>query len=255
MNTVTQAPPKETAVRNIVTCSIATAVAEIATLPICALKTNFQTQNHPGKHFHKNAVHISITQSSIDIYKSRGIKGFYSASIPAVLSQVFSTAGKYTIYRWGTSNGLPTIVSSIGAGLVISVVTHPLDFMRIALQRNDLRQFKNFSNFNPKTLYRGYSKSLVKTIVGSSLFFPIYDFTKSNIDSPVIASMTSAAISTILIHPFDYVKTRNVAGLSWYQGLNPAKYFRGCSLNLLRIVPHFVIVMSLTEYLKTRSIN
>ena len=229
---------KENHITNLIASSFATGIAEISTLPICVLKTNFQTDKQ-----------LAIPHLIRNIYQTRGIKGFYSASIPALSAQIISTSGKYTLYRIGTSNDVPKIISGIGSGVVISVITHPLDFIRIALQRGEgISELMN--NNGLKTFYRGYSKNLTKVVIGSSLFFPIYDFSKSIVDNPIYASMSSAVISTIIMQPFDYIKTRNIAGLKWYQGMNPIKYFKGCSLNLLRIVPHFTIVMTLTEKLR-----
>ncbi len=218
---------------NLVASSAATALAELVTIPICTVKTNYQTRNN------------SIIQTVQNIYKYRGITGFYSASIFAVPAQVFSTSGKYTLYQLGTSYDIPRIPAGILSGLIISSITHPIDFWRISYQRKEKPDFSKGWGI----IYRGYSKSITKVIVASSLFLPIYDFTKDKINNPFLASLTSAIISTVLIQPIDYIKTRNIAGVPWYQGMKPMTYFRGCSLNLLRIVPHFTIVMTVTEYI------
>jgi hypothetical protein len=255
-------------IRNIIASSCATGIAEIATIPICAIKTNYQTKPLEKLPSVKDVVK--------GIYTNKGIKGFYSASLPAMSSQIISTSGKYTLYRFGTANNVPTVIAAIGSGIVVSLFTHPLDFIRVAVQRGD-KIFKGNSHFSQlslieksknyqkhtlevKMFYRGYSKSLTKVIVGSSLYFPIYDFTKKNINkrllvdnslTSLLSSMTSAIISTIILQPIDYIKVRNIAGLPWYQGLNPLKYLRGSSLNLLRVVPHFMITMTLTEKFHT----
>lgn len=217
---------------NLVASSVATGIAELATIPICTVKTNYQTRQTN-----------SIIQTVKNIYKYRGVKGFYSASIFAVPAQVISTSGKYTLYQLGRSYDIPRIPAGILSGLVVSSITHPIDFWRISYQRKEKPDYSK----GIRIFYRGYSKSITKVIVASSLFLPIYDFTKDRINHPFLASLTSAIISTMLIQPIDYIKTRNVAGVPWYQGPNPIIYFRGCSLNLLRIVPHFTIVMTVTE--------
>lgn len=222
-------------INNLIASSCATTCAEILTLPICTIKTNYQTNYQTN--YHKGGIIKTVK----NIYQIRGLKGFYSASIPAISAQVISTAGKYTLYRVGTSNNFPKVLSGIGAGIIVSTITHPFDFLRISLQRDDPIVWES--------IYRGYSKTLIKVTIGSSLYLPIYDIIKSYIDNVFVASLTSAIISTTLIQPFDYIKTRNIAGLNWYQGSNPLIYFRGCSLNLLRVVPHFITVMCLTELL------
>lgn len=218
-------------VNNLVASSVATGLAELITIPICTVKTNYQTRSN------------GITETVKNIYKYRGVRGFYSASKFAVPAQVFSTSGKYTLYQLGRSDDIPPIPAGILSGLVVSSMTHPIDFWRIAYQRKEKPDFSQGWTI----IYRGYSKSITKVIVASSLFLPIYDLTKERIHHPFLASLTSALVSTVLIQPIDYIKTRNVAGVPWYQGLNPTVYFRGCSLNLLRVVPHFTIVMTVTE--------
>lgn len=111
-----------------------------------------------------------------------------------------------------------------------------------------------FKNHGFKLLYRGYSKSFSKTCIGSSLFFPVYDYANNKFNSPLYASLFSAVISTLIIHPVDYLKTRHVYGLPIYQGWHPSIYYKGLSLNLMRIVPHFMIVMTTIDYLNNHDI-
>jgi len=54
------------------------------------------------------------------------------------------------------------------------------------------------------------------------------------------------------MHPVDYLKTRHMAGLKLYDGWDPRVYYRGLSINLLRIVPHFVVTMVVIEKLKEK---
>ena len=42
------------------------------------------------------------------MYKNNGIKIFYSASAPAILSQIVSTSSKYSIYRYLDCNNIIT---------------------------------------------------------------------------------------------------------------------------------------------------
>ena len=72
----------------VVNSAIATGVAEIVTLPICTLKTVYQ-----------NTSSVSFVESAKKIYITSGIKGFYKASVPAIMSQMFSTSSKYAFYR------------------------------------------------------------------------------------------------------------------------------------------------------------
>lgn len=214
----------------------ATAVAEIATLPICTLKTVYQ-----------NTRSDSIRQTIKLIYSHNGIKSFYRACYPAVSSQILSTSSKYVLYRKLEDLKLPhtnKIINGIGSGVLASVLTHPVDVIKIHLQMN-VKFISALQEHGPKIFYQGYSKSLSKVIVASSLFFPLTDyslnFTNNNV---VVASLFSSVISTMIVHPIDYLKTRHMYGQSLFQGWNPRFYYKGLSLNLLRVVPHFVIVMT-----------
>jgi hypothetical protein len=67
----------------------------------------------------------------------------------------------------------------------------------------------------------------------------------------MLSSGMAAIIATTIYQPFDYMKTRHLAGhkpvYNWafFKTLN-----KGLKINLLRVVPHFMITMSCTEYFK-----
>jgi hypothetical protein len=227
---------------NIIFSSVATAVAEFTTLPVCTIKTNYQNTNS-----------ISIISTTKDVYNRSGIRGFYAASFPAIAGQIFSTASKYTIYRYlDTQNDYPIknkFLNGMTAGIISSLVTHPLDVIKIHVQmstpfNNEIKKY-GFGIF-----YRGYSKTFVKIAISSSLFFPLYDYFKEKIINPVFSAALSAGLTTVCMHPVDYLKTRHMAGLKLYNGINPLNYYKGLTLNLMRIVPHFIITMNMIEILE-----
>jgi hypothetical protein len=79
-------------------------------------------------------------------------------------------------------------------------------------------------------LYRGYSKVLV----GSLLFFYLYDFINDKVSNAFISSFMSA---------IDYLKVKHVYNSSHTEIYKSKLIFKGLSLNLLRVVPHFTIIM------------
>lgn len=228
----------ENTYKNIIASGSATAIAEFATLPICTIKTNFQ-----------NIIDMkrkpSIQEVVKNIYTRGGIKAFYAASYPAIGGQIFSTCSKYTLYRYFNSNpDYPVknrFLNGLTAGVVSSMVTHPLDVFKVHLQMG--------KKFDGK-IYRGYSKTFLKIAISSSIFFPLYDTIKDKINNPYLSAGCSGVLACVLMHPVDYLKTRHMAGLKLYEGLNPMIYFRGLSINLMRIVPHFVITMGVIEFMK-----
>lgn len=225
----------ENTYKNIISSSTATGIAELATLPICTIKTNFQNIQDMR---YKPSI-INVTK---DIYKRGGIKAFYAASYPAIIGQIFSTTSKYTLYRYLNTNPDYPIknkfLNGFTAGVISSIFTHPMDVIKVHLQMN-----KKLDSF----LYRGYSKTFTKIAISSTIFFPLYDTVNAKIDNPFLASLVSSVTATICMHPVDYLKTRHMAGLKLYEGWNPLTYYRGLSINLLRIVPHFMITMQVIE--------
>ena len=229
-------------INNFYSSLIGTGLAEIITLPICTAKTNFQNSNQQ-----------SIKTLTKNLYQQHGIKIFYNASFPAIMGQMISTSSKYTLYKFLTTNEKNPIknkfLNGMIGGVTSSLITHPLDVVKVHLQMK-----YNFSNVlreeGIKLFYRGYSKTFTKIAISSSCFFPIYETINEKIDNPMMASTFSGFLSAIIMHPADYLKTRHMSGKPLYQGLNPLIYYRGLSLNLLRIVPHFMITMTTIEYLK-----
>jgi hypothetical protein len=119
--------------------------------------------------------------------------------------------------------------------------------------------FKNIFSL----MYRGYSKTFLKIVCSSSLFFPLYhEFSeqintkfnssqkKSSVVPTMVAATASGTLATIIMHPADFLKTRHVYNLPYFMGFNPKFYYKGLSVNLLRVVPHFNLVMIGIEQLK-----
>jgi len=227
---------------NIISAALGTTIAEVFTLPVCTIKTNFQNTNSD-----------SIYKTTQQIYLRGGIRAFYNASIPAIFGQVFSTTSKYTLYRYlDENNDYPIknkFLNGMTAGVITSIITHPLDVIKIHIQMNE-SVYKQIQKNGMMLLYRGYSKTFIKIASSSSIFFPIYDNLQKKINNPFISSITSGFVATLIMHPLDYLKTRQMAGLSLYNGYNILTYYKGLSLNMMRIVPHFVITMNIIEIFK-----
>lgn len=232
--------------KDIKNSSIATGIAEILTLPICTIKTNYQTTKNN-----------SIINTAKDIYIKNGIKGFYNASVPAIIGQIISTTTKYTMYEYLknnkvleiNNNEINLIKNGIISGVISTLLTHPCDIIRVSLQLNN-NLVKEIKENGIKIFYRGYSKTLSKVILGSSLFFPLNDILKTKIENPILTSFTAGFISATILQPIDYMKTRHLAGKNPFVGSSIKNYYKGYNLNLLRIVPHFTITMTVMEYLK-----
>jgi len=230
-------------IKNLTNSAIATAISEVLTLPICTIRTNYINQLYPKQ---------TLSELIKTNYNTYGLKWFFSAKYPAIAGQIISTSSKYTLYKvlpfynplnaFTSNKFLFDVSNSIGAGILTSLITHPLDYVKIQTQMNNL-------NLNPKHVYRGYSKTFAKATIGGATFLPIYDWAKDNFSNPILSSAFSAILSTIIMQPFDYLKIRNIYGISNFKYKN---LFDGVGLNLLRIVPGFMITMSLIEFLNKK---
>ena len=232
---------KRNVIKNLQHSMIATALAEFITLPVCTIKTHFQTGNFNN-----------MKETYIFIMNKYGLKGFYRASIPAITSQTFSTASKYTAYKYicDNYNGNKFVNNTI-ACTMISLITHPLDCIKVNMQLGINGIMNMIIKDKHQFFYRGYSKTLAKTMITAPLFFPLCELIDETIHNKLYSSLISSIIATITMQPLDYMKTINMAGVTLWQPWHPKIYFRGLSMNLCRIVPHFVIVMTTIDYLNS----
>lgn len=222
---------------HIVSSTVGTVSAELATIPICTLKT-----------FCQNTEKISLNKAIVSIYRERGIRGFYSASAASICSQTLTSCSKYVSYRVLNNHIDSKILCGFISGVLMTPITHPIDVCRVHLQMGSKIPFHS-----PSLMYRGYTKTISKSLVGSVLFLPIYDVVKEYSHNSFISGISSAVISSTIIHPLDLLKTRHMFG----QSLIPSNwkpisiikfYYRGLALNLMRIVPHFTIMMSTIDF-------
>ncbi len=224
-------------------------IAEILTLPICTIKTNYQVQNQ-----------LSIPQITKSIYSRFGIQGFYKASYVAIASQVVSTSTKYAFYnviknyrKTEKNELLNNIINGAISGIGSILLTHPLDVIKNHHQRH-VKFIPTLKIEGPKLLYRGIDQSIFKSMLISSILFPIYDFYSSKTDNVLLRSGLTTLTVTSISHPLDLMKVRKIAGKPIFLGFEPQLYYHGISLNLMRAIPHFMITMVTIEYLQKKFI-
>lgn len=240
-------------------------VAELITIPICTVTTNYQTKiNHAQ----------SIRTYVSDIYRINGIKGFYNAGWAASCSQISSLAVKYTMYenikRYRAVNGkisnsfFDNCINSVVSGWCASIFHHPFDVIKIHTQRKEIgnsempavRQIlKEKGIIN--TFKAGYTGTLTRNTL-TAIIFPLYDKYKyvlkkhqvshDNILAPILTSTTS----TILLFPFMYIRNRQIAKKDWKHGWKLKPYYRGFWLGMSRNVPHFTIWSLVADGIKNK---
>ena len=226
---------------------LATLIAEIVTLPICTVKTVYQNNN------------LTTINTIKYIYQQNKIKGFFSASTPAIISQLFSTTSKFTIYEYiknkrktPKNDILNNSINGAISGILGSLISHPIDVWKNFNQRNEsyINFLQNKSLSLVKKIYQGYSGSIYKNIVLYSCLYPINDYYNSHFDSQLISAPLTTLTVSLIIQPFDYYKTVKIAGSK----LNN-NYFRGFHLMLSRSIPHFMLTMFLSNLFYERINN
>ncbi len=225
---------------HLVSSIIGSGCAEILTLPICTIKTIYQTNTLPNK---------TVQQIISHIYSIHGFKGFFQASIPAIGSQILSTSSKYYLYhqikelrQTDPTDLLSNSFNGALGGVGGSLLSHPFDVWKNYLQRD-----QKLSKLSLSTLYSGYSGSFVKNIVLYSILFPVYDFYKLHIGSSVLAAISTTLTCSIVTQPVDYYKTVLMSGSRFTGWSNP---YKGFGLMISRAIPHFIISMGITDYVK-----
>lgn len=224
--------------------AMATGVAEIATQPICLVRTRLINNNK-----------INISSIIKEIYHEQGILGFYRASLPAVASQMLSTSLKYGIYSNILADTfLDKIRNGILGGILVVTITNPIDVIKVNIQMGNFKLLNHPFSF----FYRGYSQALYKAILGGAIYFPFKDKLQEITNNNVLASIGSAFTAITLCQPIDWAKTRLMNGnliltLSDFRKgnlINTLKsVYTGYTLNLARVVPHFTITMVISDYL------
>lgn len=225
--------------------AFSTLVAELLTLPICTIKTNYQTSQ------------MTTIRTIKHIYSNYGLKGFIMASNPAIISQMVSTTSKFTIYeqmkkirKTNEKNIFDNAINGMIGGIIGCTITHPIDVWKIYNQRGesikDLYSKSIKENNLIKNFYSGYTGSLSKNIILYSMLFPLNDYFKNKFNNIFIsAPLTTICISTVL-QPFDYYKTVVISGQK------PQYFFRGMHLMVARSIPHFSLTMFLIDFFRNK---
>lgn len=229
--------------RDFTAISIGTIVAEAATAPICTVKTVYQNSIAVGGQ--KTVVNHKVNDIIKQIYHGNGIAGFYRSTFSAIGSQLISSGSKFVLYEHLKKRTNHPITAGLLTGILSSFFTHPIDAIKVHRQMND-PIIPKIKTLGLHFFWRGYSKTLLKYSVGSVCFLPIKDMLTPKY-GVLVASFLSAIISTTITQPFDYMKTRQIYGNSVNAGYNPLQYYKGLSLNLARVVPHFTITMVVVD--------
>ena len=225
---------------------IGASIAEIITLPLCTIKTNHQVENNKY-----------LRDTIQKIYKKYKFFGFYQASIPAIVSQVVSTATKFSFYKYlsqirntDKSDILQNSINGVVGGLLGSFICHPIDVYKNYKQRG-ANYFEELKIKKHKILYQGYSQTILKNVVLYSILYPTYDYYYYKTNSSVFSAIGTTITVGIITQPIDYLKTRYIAG---QYDFKVKDLYKGFSIMLMRNIPNFLITMGIINYLNDKNI-
>lgn len=221
--------------------------AEVFATPLFTIKTVYQTTDNSMKTIVKN------------IYKKYGIIGFYNAVFSALFARLVSSFLKFMIYseikyyrRTSDNDIFNGMLNGCTAGILSSFFVHPIDVITNQLQRH---QQINKSLFKFNLMYTGFSQTLIRNFFLYSVLFPVFDYSKYYTNKNIILScLITTAISSTILQPIEYLRTRLMAGQLKGNVVNTLKDLKLCSrgwrINYLANAMHFSITMYTMEKYK-----
>jgi hypothetical protein len=228
--------------------ALAGSVAELITVPIDTIKTQYQTSGN----------------SLFKTIKNNNYSSLYRSAPPAVFRQLLSTSSKFTIYHMlgkyfetTDDNFLGNVRNGLIAGAFQSILTNPTDVVRVLYQNGESVK-GNFKNNGYGLFYRGLQQNFYRNITITGIQLPVLSYVSSYIAHNTdwnrnvmnfISSVMTVCIVTSVVHPLDFLKVRGMAGKNTWLGWNPVNYYRGIHLSMLRSLPHFVITVMIYKWL------
>ncbi|CCD23277.1 citrin NDAI_0B02420 [Naumovozyma dairenensis CBS 421] len=269
--------------------SIAGCIGATIVYPIDFIKTRMQAQRSLTKY--KNSVDCLIK-----IVSKNGIRSLYSGLTPQLIGVAPEKAIKLTINdlmrnklsgrnNRGNLKLSYEILSGATAGLCQTIVTNPLEIIKIRLQvkssNSEINAWKIIKHLKFNGLYKGITACLLRDVPFSAIYFPTYAHLKKDLfkfdpndkfkkkrlktwellTAGAIAGMPAAFLTT----PFDVIKTRlqiePKPGEVAYKGIFHAfktifeeesfkSFFKGGGARVLRSSPQFGFTLAAYEIFK-----
>lgn len=208
--------------------------------PFDTIKTRIQSTN------------LNILESTRRIYNESGFKGFYRGIVPPTIGFGFEKLIVFGVYEFSKSFGITNdFYSGIISGIACTSVVSPYEKIKIKLQNNRNLTFRDvIKSESIRSLYNGYTPTLVREVPGYGIYFTTYTTLKKqfNTFSPFHAFLCgglSGMSAWMFIYPSDPVKTlmqnENIrlreAVSKIYNEYGFKGFYRGFWIAMLRVIP------------------
>ena len=229
-------------------------------------------------------------------YKAEGISGFYRGIIPIMTTVSFFRSISFSTYNATKSKLLEYIsnitissfISGAYTGAAISVVSSPIEFIKVQKQLerlgkgNESVQIRNSYNWMKYIiqqkgllgLFSGYHLHLAREVMGTAVYFSVYDTIKSVLKESkpwahMLAGGLAGSICWIVLFPIDITKSvyqkriltqdpiKNTS--DWirnrYKTLGLRGFYQGIGPQMMRAFPvhsiHFLVYEYVVEWCRS----
>lgn len=232
------------------------AVAIAVVNPLDVIKSRYQVNKTSN---------TSVNRIVSDIWKTRGVSGFYQGLMPntgtsPVFWAVFFQAKKVDL-KITDDVFLNKFATSFVAGNIASTFTNPLFVLKTRFQVKSNSRMEIIKDLNRNKL--SFFKGLPSTYINNlklGLQFPLYDYFKSKTENVVFSSFTSKLICSSLFYPLDLIRVNQrssnekltIKSISneIYKTGGIRGFYRGLVLYNSVSLINFTIMMSLLEFIK-----
>ena len=118
--------------------------------------------------------------------------------------------------------------SGFCTGIVMSVMTSPLDYLKIQQQINSKMQRPG------QKIFSGMKACALKEAVSGAVFFGEYDRMKSCKRHPAVCGAWAGICATVVSHPVDVIKTRIQCGISFRDAIAMREFHSGLAVCCLK---------------------
>lgn len=207
---------------------ISVMIADLATLPLEIIKNNYQSGND------------DLVSTVKYLYNKKSWKGFFASAPISLAGSVVAKTSKIVAYNLVSQKTQikNKYINGLISSLIISLLIHPIDYIRINHQMN--------TGIKMNQIFNGYSKTCVKTCLTGTLTLPTYEYLNLKTNNPLLSSVLTTSFVVCVSQPLDYLKTREICGIND----KPGDCRRGLGINLTKKVLNFSISMVILKKLK-----